>query len=150
MFLMNYPSLFLNVIQREDSVKDVSAALSQMSSTELFTILQRGALTSKQRSNLLGVLYRKLDAESFFLGMYNLASLLQKEDKAGASREIFEMLAEMTHDVNGEIAGKALYKLAQASEDAGVREEYLRQCIRLYPIHEAARRELEASRSING
>ncbi len=150
MFLMNYPSLFLNVIQREDAIKDISAALSQMSSTELFTILQRGALKPRQRSNLLEILFRKLDAESFFLGMYNLASLLQKEDKSGASREIFEVLAEMTHDVNGEIAGKALYKLAQASEDNGEREEYLRRCLRLYPIHEAARRELEAGRVAGG
>jgi len=139
--------LFLNVIRREDAVKDISAALSQMSSTELFTILQRGALTPQQRSSMLGVLFRKLDAESFFLGIYNLASLLQWESKDGASRELFEMLAEMTREVNGEIAGKALYKLAQASEDTDEREEYLRRCLRLYPIHEAARRELEAGRA---
>jgi GT2 family glycosyltransferase len=145
MFLMNYPSLFLQIVQREDAIQNISGALAHMSSTELFTILQRSRLTDSQRISLQEVLFKKLDAESFSLSLYNLASLHIKEGRIHSGKKMLTALVDMVRSINGEIAGKSLYKLSTLSSSKREREDLLRECLAVYPAHQAARRELTDS-----
>jgi GT2 family glycosyltransferase len=143
--LMKYPSLFLKMVQREGAIQDISGALAQMSSTELFTILQRSRLTDGQRIDMQEVLFKKLDAESFSLSLYNLASFYISENKIHSGKKMLTVLVEMMRSINGEIAGKALYKLSTLTGSKREREDLLKDCLSVYPAHQVARQELRES-----
>ncbi len=85
-------------------------------------------------------LFKVLDKDRTFLHLYNLASLIEKQNERETARKLFIVLGDLTQEVNPELAGKSFYKLAILSETADERKRHLSNCLRLYPEHQAARK----------
>jgi hypothetical protein len=100
------------------------------------------AISDQDRELALQLIVAKLNTSEFFLRLYNLASYLSREGHLQMAKKAFEIIAGLVSRVDRQLAGKSHFKLSTLTEGSEERLKHLEDCIRLYPAHETAQKQL--------
>lgn len=82
-----------------------------------------------------------------FDSVYNLASVFAVQGKTGEAKNLYRIVTENTEEVNPDLIGKSLHKLAQLETDPHEQVRMLKQCLAVLPTHNAAKKMLSGLRS---
>ncbi|MBN1569333.1 MAG: glycoside hydrolase family 99-like domain-containing protein [Acidobacteria bacterium] len=115
---------------------------SQFDVERIFALATSPTMTAKERQKALHLILNKLDASGFFLRLYNLGSLLSRQNNLAIARKAFEITAELSSAIDPQLAGKSYYKLSSFAAKIEEKAEHLEACLQLLPSHQAAQSEL--------
>jgi GT2 family glycosyltransferase len=116
---------------------------SEPSTAELFTMLASSGLAKRSENRARLLLSDRLADSSFFLMLYNVASVLQSRAQKRRARQFWSLLTETMLNVPSDLKGKAHFKLALLAHTRDERLKHLRACVTCMPNHHAARAALE-------
>ncbi len=131
----HYPMIQLQM--RASGWRDVR--FEHFSASELFSLIGSDKLSDKAHGTIRREITKRLDAASYFLLTYNLASLAQSKGDAERAQALYRLVSDLAHDVDRSLAGRAHFKLALLAPDKREKIDHLKQCLRLYPAHNSAR-----------
>jgi lipopolysaccharide biosynthesis protein len=116
---------------------------SQLDLDQLFVLAASTTTSDEARQQELQPILSKLDASSFFLRLYNLGSLMFRQNRPEMARKAFEIVADLASAINPQLAGKSHFKLSTIVDSSDEKAKHLEACLRFYPSHQAARSQLD-------